>query len=76
MTIDQYGRTRFETALAGYRRLKKQATETCADQTAFHCTSDGVPQVEKAGKNCYVDDEGCGYTCIDRMLAKSAGPPA
>jgi hypothetical protein len=71
LTIDRLGRERFEQALAEFRRLKALETKVCAPHVQLPCSEHGIPQVDKAQKNCYHSgrfDFGCGYQCIDEML--------
>lgn len=62
------GHDKFQVALEEYRRLKRRANERCTNETISHCSSTGVIQRDLSAQNCYADDSGCGYPCIDRML--------
>jgi hypothetical protein len=68
MTMDRIGRTRVNTALQEYRRLSQKAKQQCSNETIYHCAEDGTPQRHLSKPNCYEDDSGCGYPCVDRML--------
>ena len=68
LTIERLGRAPFETHLAEYRRLKKKSLEVCANATSLHCSAEGKPQTHLSKENCYGDDSGCGYPCIDEMF--------
>jgi hypothetical protein len=69
LTIERLGRAPFETRLAEYRRLKQKARNVCANSTFLHCSAKGEPQRHLSKHSCYGDDSGCGYPCIDEMLA-------
>jgi hypothetical protein len=68
-TIVRLGPARFHTALTDYRRLKTLAKEVCTNETISHCSSTGQVQRDLSAQNCYSDDSGCGYACIDLILA-------
>jgi hypothetical protein len=70
-TIERLGRGRFGRALAEYRRLRDLEGRVCAPRVQFPCSDEGRPQMELAGRNCYLNfyDFGCGYPCIDSLLA-------
>jgi hypothetical protein len=69
MTIDQtIGRSAYQRKLAEYKRLKELDLEKCAPHTILPCSKDGVNQVGPSRHNCYTEDYGCGYPCIDQML--------
>jgi len=69
LTIDQsIGRKEFERKLEEYKRLKALDQEICAPTTILPCSKDGKNQVGSSRENCYAEDYGCGYPCIDRML--------
>jgi hypothetical protein len=69
-TIRRLGRDRFQQALTAYRQLQTLAAQHCANQTVHHCSATGQPQRHLSKQNCYSDDSGCGYPCIDELLAK------
>ena len=62
------GNDRFQRALQRYQRLKASANGRCANETLSHCSPTGKIQRHLSAQNCYADDSGCGYPCIDRML--------
>jgi hypothetical protein len=69
MTIDQsIGRSAFQRKLTEYKRLKELDLEKCAPNTILPCSKDGVNQVGPSRHNCYAEDYGCGYPCINQML--------
>ncbi len=70
LTIERLGKERFAAALTTYRNAKQKVDERCMFETHFPCTDNGTVQVEFSKRNCYKDDEGCGYPCIDRLAAK------
>ena len=69
-TIATLGRTEVELALQEYHRLKSKAEMLCSNTTIYHCSSNGTIQTHLSALNCYEDDSGCGYPCIDKMLEK------
>ena len=71
-TIDALGRTRVEENVEKFKRLKSLANEKCASRAFYPCSKEGEEQLEKAKENCYRQDLGCGYQCIDEMLNSSA----
>lgn len=70
LTIDRIGREKFQEAYTKYKRLQAKATETCASKAIFPCSPKGVPQRSQSRKDCYAQDFGCGYKCIDDMLSR------
>ena len=69
LTIDQrLGRAAFNRKLTEYKRLKAIDAARCAPNTILPCSKDGVNQVGASRDNCYAEDYGCGYPCIDKML--------
>lgn len=75
LTIERLGVKRFQDALKEYRYWKQKEKVECASRVAFPCSSDAVPQLEKAEQNCYNRDLGCGYQCVDEMLASGETEP-
>jgi hypothetical protein len=69
LTIERLGRAAFETRLVEYHRLKRKARNVCASATFLPCSAKGRPQTRLSKRNCYGDDGGCGYACVDEMLA-------
>ena len=71
LTIERLGRERFNNALAEFYRLRQLEKELCAPFVQFPCSNDGKPQIEVSEKSCLhrYEDIGCGYRCIDRLLA-------
>lgn len=74
LTIERLGRERFQEALKEYRYWKDKEREECASRVEFPCSSSGQVQLETAEENCYENDFGCGYQCIDEMLARGRVP--
>ena len=71
-TIARLGRPRFNAALQRYKALKAKEKEVCAPVAEFPCSKSGKPQPKKARKECYQRDFGCGYKCIDDMIANDS----
>jgi hypothetical protein len=69
MTIDKVlGRENFKKKLLEYQRLKALDLELCASTTILPCNKDGKSQIQASRRNCYAEDFGCGYPCIDSMI--------
>jgi len=69
-TIERIGRARFDKAMAEHRRLLRLVAEAkCAETAVFPCSSTGRRQRRAAAKDCYMNDSGCGYRCLDRVAA-------
>jgi hypothetical protein len=66
-TIQHYAHA-FQQARNEYRTLVQAVTMACRNQTMFPCSDHGQDQSERSKSNCYHDDEGCGYPCIDKFL--------
>jgi hypothetical protein len=71
------GQRRFKNALARYRYLQQLEAQQCAPSVQFPCSDAGEPQMASARKNCYLFyyDFGCGYPCIDEMIANADSSP-
>jgi hypothetical protein len=68
-TIDQvFSRSAFEEKLKEYKRLKALDMQLCLPTTILPCSKDGINQVGPSRQNCYKEDYGCGYPCINAML--------
>jgi hypothetical protein len=71
MTIRALGVDRFQQALGEFNSLMARAKKRCVPQQIHRpCSSSGKLQIEKASKDCYHADAGCGYPCIDKMLSE------
>jgi hypothetical protein len=68
MTIDQLGRERVDQMVETLRELQQVATEQCLAEADFPCNKYGVFQPDRAEESCYIQDAGCGYKCVDRVL--------
>lgn len=64
-TIQQIGSDKFEKALTEYRNILPLAQEKCTPFRVFPCSPNGTLQRKRSSKNCYFDDCGCGYKCLD-----------
>lgn len=65
-TIKRLGRERFQVELKEHQRLQALAERECTLQE-LPCSKNGT-----ARKECYADDSGCGYPCVDRVLHADA----
>lgn len=68
LTIDALGRERVEQEVEKHRRLQQLADDNCLSQSIFPCSANGTRQVEKSQANCYHNDFGCGFPCVDNLL--------
>lgn len=71
-TIAAIGKERFAAALAEYRHWRALEKDVCGSQVDFPCSNEGLPQPNKSRESCYLPfyDFGCGYPCIDRIIAR------
>ena len=69
LTIEYLEKAKFDEALERFQNLQSEINEICIRETIFPCSSDGREQLELSSENCYFQDSGCGYTCIDNLLA-------
>ncbi|KAL3938578.1 MAG: hypothetical protein SGBAC_006538 [Bacillariaceae sp.] len=68
-TIHALGRKRVQEVVKNIKALEAMAVEQCSSTAIFPCSSDGNWQYDKSKKNCYWLDSGCGYPCIDQLVA-------
>jgi len=66
-TIDAIGRPKFDRALKDFLEAKELVQSRCASEAKFPCTKDGTKRPNDE-TNCYADDNGCGFTCMDQVL--------
>ena len=64
-TIMRLGLDVFSIALKEFRSLQQHAHEVC--HPIFPCSLNGTDQWELSQTNCYFDDVGCGYPCLDEL---------
>jgi hypothetical protein len=51
------------------QQLQLLAEERCRSKVIFPCSPDkGVLQIELAKSNCYSNDAGCGYPCVNQVV--------
>jgi hypothetical protein len=70
LTIERLGKQRFEKALGLYRHAQNEVKGRCDKRTHFPCSVNGTPQSELAKRDCYQNDEGCGFRCINEVAAE------
>jgi hypothetical protein len=70
LTIERIGAERFQAALQRYTKLQQLEKQVCSKHVQFPCSKAGRPQLKRARRECYERDFGCGYNCIDNMLAR------
>jgi hypothetical protein len=68
MTIDELGRERVNQMVETIRELQQVAHDQCLKEAEFPCNQFGVFQPDRAEESCYIQDAGCGYKCVDRVL--------
>eukprot|EP00934_Nitzschia_sp_Nitz4_P008476 Nitzschia sp. Nitz4//scaffold120_size68122//27431//28819//NITZ4_006043-RA/size68122-processed-gene-0.44-mRNA-1//-1//CDS//3329534275//8466//frame0 len=66
LTIDRLGRSNFEQSLSDFRALKQSVYVYCENRTVPPCASNGTVQTKLS--DCYANDFGCGYPCVDEYL--------
>lgn len=67
-TIEMLGREQFEQELKEHRRLQALAEKECLpDLQPCHKNTKSMNK-----KECYYNDSGCGYKCVDRVLRQDA----
>jgi hypothetical protein len=64
LAIDALGRPRFENALAEYQALMLRVAKECEASTIFSCSHNGTVNTKN---ECYTNDWGCGYPCLDQL---------
>lgn len=70
LTIDQtIGRDVFNVHLEKFQKLKKIGNDKCAMTVLPPCSSNGTKQSKISSRNCYIDDMGCGFDCLDTVTA-------
>jgi hypothetical protein len=69
-TIQALGMDLVRKRASEIHQLRVLANAMCADQAIYPCSDQGELQLKEAEESCYVQDAGCGYKCIDSVLAK------
>ena len=67
-TIQSIGSDKVQERVETIKALRDVADEACQSSVIYPCSSEGIPQHEQARQNCYLQDSGCGYPCIDQVL--------
>jgi len=65
--VETVGRDRFDKALESLRNAHRLVSKECSGRTYTQCSSSGEVQLEKSLGDCYTEDSGCGYRCIDEI---------
>ena len=71
-TIEYLGREKVDKVATELQRLQQLADEQCLDEAKFPCSPDGILQLEAAEESCLVQDAGCGFVCVERVLRLDA----
>jgi len=66
LTIEKLGKDRVAKHADLISRMQQIAEEKCRPKAIFPCSSEGIFQEEIS--NCYIQDSGCGYECVDEVL--------
>jgi hypothetical protein len=69
-TIQQLGKDRVQKVVDEIRNLQTLAEQYCGRKAHFPCNSRGQKQLQLAAKSCYVQDAGCGYKCVYKIMAQ------
>ena len=72
ITIKSIGQSTFDEALRQFLELKERVDGECLSEVIFPCSSNGTFQENMSRQNCYFEDSGCGYPCIDRQVVMSS----
>lgn len=70
-TIQGLGASLVQDRAARIGHLQAWAEQVCRPTAIFPCSETGVYQGLKAQANCYVQDAGCGYPCVDQLLSSN-----
>ena len=60
----------FTTAYNEFLDLKLLIKDTCGKLDLSPCSQNGTLQLDVSSKNCYIDDFGCGYKCLNDLYSK------
>jgi hypothetical protein len=73
-TVERLGRDRVQKEIERLNALQQYAEAHCQNQAIFPCSANGTYQPKASKNNCYHTDSGCGYPCVDRVLADYPDP--
>lgn len=68
LTIKRLGSRLVEERADLIERLQGIAEETCRSRAIFPCSNNGTLQKDLSEGNCYIQDAGCGYHCVDQAM--------
>ena len=68
-TIDMLGSGRVQAEAKHIRMVQEFVDARCQDEAIFPCSENGTLQRKASENDCYWEDSGCGYKCVDRVLA-------
>ena len=71
LTIQALGPDTFARRLAEFRRLRRLVQQECSAQVKFPCLSNGT-KLPPRETSCLEGDMGCGFECMDQVVAKDA----
>jgi len=67
-TIESLGSERVKQRTEEIRWWQRLIDSECGDKAIFPCSLNGTFQPGAADKDCYIQDTGCGYRCMDRVV--------
>lgn len=68
-TIDNViGREIFEQELNLHQKLQLLVQAECQHKAIFPCSSTGILQESQAEEDCFVEDSGCGHSCVQEAM--------
>ena len=71
-TIESLGPA-FQQQLVQFQSLMASATAACADKAIWPYSDTGEEQKVKSSTDCYWNDNGCGFPCLDQYWQANAG---
>ena len=72
-TIEAIGRDKVAERTETIMKLQSLAEERCQKEAIFPCSNEGIHQTELSEQNCYWNDAGCGYACVDQVMSEFRG---
>jgi hypothetical protein len=75
LTIESLGVAAFRRHLAAFRDLQRRVNDACAHRVRFPCDASrhGKPRRPSHETDCLLGDMGCGFGCIDELVAAATG---
>jgi hypothetical protein len=73
LTIESLGPARFYGQLEAFRSMQRGVADACSRRVVLPCDASRHGLGRRPVTDCVLGDSGCGFDCIDRYLAVSAG---